>query len=271
MALARALACLGLAACASALSVRGTSTDLAAAAPLRARNAAAGLPLPSQAQLSGTLQHPFTLFMHYSMCSYTGCQWNTATSPAQDFAPPDAGPNATQWALAAKLAGATQICLTVRHVGGFTLWPSASTNYSVANSTWRGGMGDVVAEFTSAMRAAGLGACLYIIIGFDVEQAHAQTPGPLFLERQVMALTELLTQYGPISRLWWDNYAIGCCQPVTHPGFYCPGGGTTSTPSSGCPGWQVVIDLVRDLSPTTAVVPGPDGCLVNGVRCYATH
>ena len=195
------LCLLGLAAAAyPAPSVRGTSTDLAASAALRARNAAAGLPLPSQAQLAGALQHQFTLFMHYSMCTYTGCQWNLATSPAQDFAPPDAGPNATQWALTAKLAGATQICLTVRHVGGFALWPTASTNYSVANSTWRGGRGDVVAEFVAAMRAVGIAPCLYIIVGFNVEANRSGVPGPEYLDRQVTALTELLTNYGCVAR-----------------------------------------------------------------------
>ncbi len=192
-------------------SVRGTTTDITAASALRQRNAAAGVPLPSQAQLSGTLQHQFTLFMHWSMCTFTGCQWNLATSPAQDFAPPDAGPNATQWALTAKLAGATQICLTVRHVGGFALWPTASTNYSVANSTWRGGKGDVVLEFVTALRAVGISPCLYIILGFNVEAAHANVSGPAYLERQVTALTELLTNYGHVDRLWWDNYR--CARP----------------------------------------------------------
>lgn len=75
-----------------------------------------------------------------------------------------------------------------------------------------------------------------------------------------MALTPTLLAPTPPN----SNYAIGCCQPVTHPGFYCPGGSTTSTPSAACPAWQVLIDTVRALSPATAIVPGPDGCLVNG-------
>ena len=236
----------------------------------RGANAAAGIPQPTPSQLTA-LAHPFTLFMHYSMCTYTGCQWNTAVSPAQDFAPPDAGPNATQWAAAAAAAGATQICLTVRHVGGFALWPSRTTNYSVAASGWRGGKGDVVAEFVAAVRAAGVSPCLYVILGFDVEAAHAGVPGPLYLDRQVEVLTELLTGYGAIDRLWWDNYAIGCCQPVTHEYLFCAGGGTTSTPGPSCPGWQVLIDAVRTLSPATAIVPGPDGCLVNGEQMGGTY
>ena len=247
----------------AAVEPRGTTTDVRAAAALRARNAAAGIPQPSAAQLVA-LNHSLVMFMHFSMCTYTGCQWNLATSPAQDFAPPDAGPNATQWAETALALGATQICLTVRHVGGFALWPTATTNYSVAASAWRGGRGDVAADFVAAVRAVGISPCFYIILGFDVHANHTGVPGPIYLEHQVMALTELLTNYGPVARFWWDNYGIGCCQPVTHEGLYCPGGGTKSTPSAACPGWQLLIDTVRALSPTTAIVPGPDGCLVNG-------
>lgn len=188
-----------------ALALCGTSAALSPAVDAkRALNAAAGIPQPSASQLTA-LAHPFTLFMHYSMCTYTGCQWNTAVSPAQDFAPPEAGPNATQWAEVALAAGASQICLTVRHVGGFALWPSSTTNYSVSSSAWRGGKGDVVAEFVAAMRAVGVSPCFYVILGFDVEAAHANVPGPVFLDRQVEVLTELLTRYGPIDRLWWDN------------------------------------------------------------------
>ena len=38
--------------------------------------------------------------------------------------------------------GAKEICLTVTHEGGFALWPSNFTNYSVAHSHWRSGGGD---------------------------------------------------------------------------------------------------------------------------------
>ena len=68
-----------------------------------------------------------------------------------------------------------------------------------------------------------------------------------------------------------QNYAIGCCQPVTHEYLFCPGGNTESTPSPACPGWQVLIDTVRALSPLTAIVPGPDGCLVNGESAGGTY
>ena len=58
--------------------------------------------------------------------------------------------------------GATQICLTVRHVDGFSLWPTSVNNYSVASSPWRGGKGDVVKDFVTSVRKYGLSPCFYI-------------------------------------------------------------------------------------------------------------
>jgi hypothetical protein len=170
---------------------------------LRARNQAAGVPVPSAAQL-GALNNSFVVFEHFSMCTFTGCQWNTAVSPATDYAPPDDGPDFDQWMRVVKAMGATQMCLTVRHVGGFAQWQSSTTNYSVAASNWRGGKGDAVADFVAAARRNGVSPCFYIILGFDVEANHSGVPGPLYLDRQVEALTELLTNYGQIDRLWCE-------------------------------------------------------------------
>ena len=271
MLLGRAASAAAAAALASSLAAASSPAFSASAAAVRSANAAAGVPLPSAAQLAGALAHQFTAFTCFGICSFTGCQWNTALSPATAFAPPDEGPDTDQWMAVYRDMGATQACITVRHVDGFALWPTATTNYSVAASAWRGGKGDLVAEFVASARQFNISPCFYFIAGFDVEANHSGVPGPVYLDRQVEALTELLTNYGQIDRLWWDNYAIGCCQPVTHEYLYCPGGGTTSTPSAACPGWQLLIDTVRAVSPMTAIVPGPDGCLVNGEQAGGTY
>ena len=52
-----------------------------------------------------------------------------------------------QWVLAAKALGVQEICLTAQHEGGFALWPSNWTNYSVASSPWMDGKGDVLRQF----------------------------------------------------------------------------------------------------------------------------
>ena len=49
--------------------------------------------------------------------------------------------------------GMKEICLTAHHEGGFALWPSNFTKYSVRNSVhWQGGNGDVLRQFADACK-----------------------------------------------------------------------------------------------------------------------
>ena len=69
-----------------------------------------------------------------------------------------------------------------------------------------------------------------------------------FIEAQLGMLTELLTNYGDdyVSRLWWDHYASGC-------------GGLAPCPEGSFPAaWPRFVQLVRELSPSTMICPGPD-------------
>lgn len=237
-----------------------------------------------------------TMFQHFGPCTFmtTGmgghlggtCQWDiqaplaghnagpdypNSVAPASHFNPEDL--DTDNWMAAATLLGASQVCLTVRHVDGFALWPTAANNYSVASSPWRNGKGDVVKDFVASARKAGISPCFYIILGFDVFSNQSGVSASDYLAQQETALTELLTNYGQIDRLWWDNYEIGCCQPVTHAGFYCNTGstGACNASTAGCPHWNAMIDTVRRLSPHTAIVPGPDGCLVNAEVAGGTY
>jgi hypothetical protein len=219
---------------------------------------------PPTASEAMALRHSFSMFMHYSLCTYTpACDgtWDIPPGDPNDFTP--TGLDTDQWMETALLSGATQVCLTVRHVDGFALWPTASNNYSVAASPWRNGTGDVVGEFVASARKYGISPCFYIILGFNVWANYTGVPGPEYLSQQVTALTELLTHYGHIDRLWWDNYALNGAveQPVSHEGFVCP---NNVYDPVACPAWKTLIDLTRSLSPNTTILPGPDGCLVNG-------
>ena len=194
-----------------------------------------------------------------------------SVGPAKIFNP--IGLDTDQWMRTAIALGASQVCLTVRHVDGFALWPTKVNNYSVASSSWRDGKGDVVADFVASARKFGISPCFYVILGFDVYSNQTGVSTAQYLQNQKTVLTELLTGYGHIDRLWWDNYAIGCCQPVTAAGFFCNSGNTgpVNATEAGCPAWNDVIGIVRSISPATTIVPGPDGCLVNGETPGGTY
>ncbi len=66
-----------------------------------------------------------------------------------------------QWIAAAKSAGATYAVLVAKHCSGFSLWPTKAHAYSVASTPWRGGKGDIVADFMASCRKFGLKPGLY--------------------------------------------------------------------------------------------------------------
>ena len=80
-----------------------------------------------------------------------------SVAPASSFNP--VGLDTNNWMEAALQLGASQVCLTVRHVDGFALWPTRANNYSVAASPWRAGKGDVVKDFVASARQFGISPC----------------------------------------------------------------------------------------------------------------
>jgi len=110
--------------------------------------------------------------------------------------------DATQWVSALKAAGFRQATLVTKHSTGFCLWPSAYTEYSVKNSLWKNGQGDVVKEFTDAMHLAGLRVGLYLS-PWDGHYPSSDANYETYFRNQV---TELLTKYGPVHEILWDGF-----------------------------------------------------------------
>ena len=83
------------------------------------------------------------LFIHFGLSTYTGQISGDGRQPASKFNP-TGEIDCDQWMEAAKLMGAKYAVLTARHEGGFCLWQTDTTEYSVKNSPWKDGKGDVV-------------------------------------------------------------------------------------------------------------------------------
>jgi alpha-L-fucosidase len=160
------------------------------------------LPLlsPSAGQLAWQRQE-LGVFFHFGPNSFAGLEWSDGTLSPESFNPVDL--DARQWVAAAVEAGAKYVILTAKHHDGFCLWPTATTDYSVASSPWRGGKGDVVAEVAVAAEEFGVDLGLYLS-PWDRNAACYSDPAAYDAFYQAQ-LRELCTRYGRLSELWFDG------------------------------------------------------------------
>mmetsp|Transcript_15265 Transcript_15265/g.39253 ORF Transcript_15265/g.39253 Transcript_15265/m.39253 type:complete len:598 (+) Transcript_15265:41-1834(+) len=144
--------------------------------------------------------------------------------------------NAEDWMEASASLGMTEIIITAHHEGGFALWPSNYTPYSVAASKWRNGKGDVLREFTDAANKWGIKISYYLNVQDDGYMVSVAKYSPEeFIRRQIGMIKEVLTEYGPVNRFWFD--------------------GTKSVPTGTnvTDLWVQVYDTIRTVSPNTMI------------------
>ena len=157
-------------------------------------------PTPSKAQLEWQ-RAELALFLHFGVNTFTDREWGDGREDPASFNP--AQLDTRQWARAARQSGFRALILTAKHHDGFCLWPTRTTQHSVASSPLRGGRADVVREFVDACRAEGLQAGLYLSPWDRHEPSYGDSPR--YNDLYAAQLTELLTQYGPIGEVWFDG------------------------------------------------------------------
>lgn len=180
-----------LAACATPRTVTSGSGDPPGTPPL---------PRPSASQLAWQ-RDELALFFHFGVNTFTDREWGDGRESPSIFAPGNF--DARQWARAARAAGARSMILTAKHHDGFCLWPTRTTEHSVARSPWRGGRGDVVREFVDACRDEGMRPGLYLSPWDrnNPSYGNSEKYNDLYCDQ----LTELLTRYGPLAEVWFDG------------------------------------------------------------------
>jgi alpha-L-fucosidase len=157
-------------------------------------------PRPTRSQLEWQ-RDELTMFLHFGVNTFTDREWGDGTEDPKIFNPQRL--DARQWARAAKAGGFRAMILTAKHHDGFCLWQTKTTTHSVASSPWRGGQGDVLRELVDACRAESLKVGVYLS-PWD-RNAPVYGDSPRYNDFYIAQLTELLTQYGPISEVWFDG------------------------------------------------------------------
>lgn len=119
----------------------------------------------------------------------------------ENFMPEDL--DCDQWAATAKAAGFNYMVMTAKHHDGFANWPSKTTDFSVANTPWRDGKGDVVSEFVEACRRHDVHPGLYYS-PFDQACPVYEDEGA-YDDFFIQQISEILEPFGEIDILWFDG------------------------------------------------------------------
>ncbi len=156
-------------------------------------------PIPTPQQLEWQRDELY-LFIHFGINTFTGDEWGDGTASPKVFNPPSV--DVDQWVRIAKEGGFKGVILTAKHHEGFALWPTKQSDYSIQQSPWEKGQGDVVKLLAEACRKAGIKFGLYLSPWDRYEPTYGT---PAYHDFFVAQLTELLTDYGPVFEVWLDS------------------------------------------------------------------
>ena len=186
--------------------------------------------VPTAGQLH-SLENGFAAFVHFGPNTFTGREWGTGLEEPSLFAL-EAPADTDQWCEILAAAGCKRVIFTAKHHDGFCLWPSRYTEHSVASSPYSG---DIVRELSVSCRKYGLEFGFYLSPAdlYQMESPEGlygngseatlrriprDVPGRPFADSRQFAfelddyneyfmnqLFELLTEYGPVSEIWFDG------------------------------------------------------------------
>ncbi|MCR4825016.1 MAG: alpha-L-fucosidase, partial [Bacteroidales bacterium] len=185
--------------------------------------------VPTPQQLHA-MENGFAAFVHFGPNTFTSVEWGSGLENPAVFDLHEL--DTDQWCAIFKDAGMKRVILTAKHHDGFVLWRSRYTTHGVMSSPFPG---DVVKELAESCRRYGLEFGFYLSPAdlFQMESADGlygngsaatlrriprAVPGRPFGNKATFAfevddyneyflnqLFELLTEYGPVSEVWFDG------------------------------------------------------------------
>lgn len=167
----------------------------------------------------------FGLFIHWGVFSILGDgEWvmnnenitvNNYTKLKDFFMPVDF--NAAEWVSMAKQSGMKYITLITRHHDGFSMWDTKQSDFNIMNTPYKK---DVVKMIAEECHKQGIKLCLYYSLldwrrddyphetGRTGQNSGRKGKGDYasYLKFMKAQLTELLSNYGEISGIWFDGH-----------------------------------------------------------------
>lgn len=197
-------------------------------------------PTPSENQMNWQ-EMEYYAFVHLSVNTYTDMAWGFGNEEANIFNPTNL--DCRQWARICKESGMKGIIITAKHHSGFCLWPSKYTEYSVKNSPWKNGKGDIVREMADACKEYGLKLGIYLS---PWDRNHPDYGKPEYITYFRNQLKELLTNYGEVFEVWFDGANGG-------DGYYGGANETRKINRDTYYDWANTYKMVRELQPKIVI------------------
>ncbi|QNI37987.1 alpha-L-fucosidase [Edaphobacter albus] len=185
-------------------------------------------PRPSASTVQQWQDRKFGMFIHFGLYSQLGGMWKdkkidngyseqimaNAPVPLDEYAATARSFNPGKWnpdaiVALAKAAGMRYIVITSKHHDGFNMFHTAQTKYNVVDATAY--HRDIVKELADACKRGGIGFGVYYSSidwhqpGMDhYIEGNSNPLSEVHAQFNVAQLRELLSNYGPITEIWFD-------------------------------------------------------------------
>jgi alpha-L-fucosidase len=155
------------------------------------------------------------MFLCLDPCTWQGRELDNHSTPLSCINPTKLDVN--QWIDAAEAFDAKMILFVAKHTGGFCWWQTETTDYSIKNTPYKNGKGDVLDELAKACFVRGIKLGVYIYPGDETWGAYVggggKTKDPALQEGYNKVLRrqweEVTSRYGKqITEIWFDGSIV---------------------------------------------------------------